>query len=151
MAARYRLLTPLLLGFSLVLIREAMALRVPPDRTGHGFVVTRILSCERIEEGEPVGISESFDIETPSIAIYFEGYSALSPTSVTSRWFVNGVAQLEASDRLVMPPGERRGVFGVNASAGQSLKPGQYRVELYSGGHMVATHALQITPASVQP
>ncbi len=114
------------------------------DAQSGTFSITRIVACQGVNSGGPIGAAVQFPTDAGRIFIWFESTPAPRDIPMRTEWYINEAHVGDASYDLKVDQGARSGYVSLALPQGTLFPEGDYRVELTSGGLVVGSHRFSV-------
>lgn len=121
-----------------------LALAARSDAQSGTFSIARIVACEGVVNGQPVGPTTQFPADIGRIFIWFEATPAPRDIALRTEWYINGAHVDDASYDLMVDRGANSGHVSLGLPAGTRFPVGDYRVELTSSGLVLGSHRFSV-------
>jgi hypothetical protein len=125
-------LRPVILGFFVTLTLLLAFLSSASSMDDPGFIINRMVICEKVADKEPVAIADTFSANTEKVYCFLEVGEIESDTTVSFVWYFEGKEMAHVS--LPLTKGLRWRTYSSKKLAG--LK-GNWKVELRESSGIV--------------
>ena len=129
-------LRPVILGFFVILTLLLAFFSSASSMDDPGFIINRMVICERVADKEPVAIADTFSANTEKVYCFLEAGEIESDTTVSFVWYFEGKEMAHVS--LPLTKGLRWRTYSSKKLAG--LK-GNWKVELRESSGIVLNSA----------
>ena len=129
-------LRPVILGFFVILTLLFAFFSSASSMDDPGFIINRMVICERVADKEPVAIADTFSANTEKVYCFLEVGEIESDTTVSFVWYFEGKEMAHVS--LPLTKGLRWRTYSSKKLAG--LK-GNWKVELRESSGIVLNSA----------
>ena len=129
-------LRPVILGFFVILTLLLAFFSSASSMDDPGFIINRMVICERVTDREPVAIADTFSANTEKVYCFLEAGEIESDTTVSFVWYFEGKEMAHVS--LPLTKGLRWRTYSSKKLAG--LK-GNWKVELRESSGIVLNSA----------